>query len=351
MSAYSEQIGLVGDDLLQAERPLLVERPRQTECLVPGRKLHGSGARLLRQRHGEHREQDAIGVVLGLLLGEAKRVHLYAIAEAPQRRIVDAIAFLADLVPEIDEGAHLADLGDEAHAGIDEERDAAEQLRELRVGNFAGLLHLIEHGLGMGEREGKLLHRRGTGLLQMIGADIGRVPFRHLARGVDDGVLDQPQRRRRREHVSPARKIFLQDVVLHRAGELLTRHALLVGERDIEREQPRRRGVDGHRGVHLAERDALEQRAHIAEMRDRHADLANLAAGEDVVGIVTGLGRQIEGDREPGLTLGEILPVQLVRGLRGGMAGIGAEQPGLVPLRRFSAHFRCSRRDPVSREA
>ncbi len=42
--------------------------------------------------------------------------------------------------------------------------------------------------------------------------------------------------------------------------------ALLVGERDVERQQPRRRRVDGHRRVHLAERDAVEQRAHVAEM-------------------------------------------------------------------------------------
>src|SRR5262249_60030165 len=49
--------------------------------------------------------------------------------------------------------------------------------------------------------------------------------------------------------------------------------ALLVGERDIEREQPSGRRVDGHRRVHRSERDVVEQRAHVAEMRDRHADL------------------------------------------------------------------------------
>jgi hypothetical protein len=47
-------------------------------------------------------------------------------------------------------------------------------------------------------------------------------------------------------------------------------------------------------------------------MGDRYADLAHLAAGERVVGIVAGLGRQVEGDGKPGLPLGEVLPVQLV---------------------------------------
>ncbi len=108
--------------------------------------------------------------------------------------------------------------------------------------------------------------------------------------------------------------------------------ALLVGDGDVEREQPRRRGVDGHRGVHLLERDAGEQRAHVAQMRDRHADLADLAARQLVVGVVAGLRRQIEGDGEAGLALGKVLAIELV-GLGGGrVARIGADQPGLVAL-------------------
>ena len=118
----------------------------------------------------------------------------------------------------------------------------------------------------------------------MVGADIGRVPFRHLAAGVDDHVLDQPQRRRGREDVSAAREIFLQDVVLHRAGELGA----------CRRPAPRRarhRARAARRAVALmvievfisAERDALEQAPHVAEMGDRHADLADLAARERVV--------------------------------------------------------------------
>ena len=62
-------------------RPLLVPGPRQAQRLVPGRQLHGAGARVLRQRDGQHLEQDAVDVVLGLLLGEAQRVDLHAVAE------------------------------------------------------------------------------------------------------------------------------------------------------------------------------------------------------------------------------------------------------------------------------
>ena len=56
--------------------------------------------------------------------------------------------------------------------------------------------------------------------------------------------------------------------------------ALVLGRDDVEREQPGGRRVDRHRRVHLVQRDAVEQRRHVAAVRDRHADLADLAARE-----------------------------------------------------------------------
>ena len=49
-----------------------------------------------------------------------------------------------------------------------------------------------------------------------------------------------------------------------------------------------------------------KQLVHVALVGDRDADLADLAAGEDVVGVIAGLGRQVEGDREAGLALGQV---------------------------------------------
>ena len=48
--------------------------------------------------------------------------------------------------------------------------------------------------------------------------------------------------------------------------------------------------------VHLLERKSFEQRQHVVDVRDRHADLPDFAARERVVGVVAGLGRQIERD-------------------------------------------------------
>ena len=143
-----------------------------------------------------------------------------------------------------------------------------------------------------------------------------------------------------REDVGPAREVLLDDVVLRGAGEgahrrgrvLPRRDRLLLGRHLVEREQPHRGGVDGHRGVHLRQRDLVEQRPQVADVRDRHPDLADLTAGEGVVGVVAGLGGEVERDREPGLSLGEVAPVELVAGGGTGVAGIRAHHPRAVPL-------------------
>ena len=278
--AVFQQVGLEGHDLLQAQRPLLVPRARQAERLVPGRQLHRAGAGVLAHHHGQHLEQDAVDVVLRLLLGQAQRVHLHAVAEQALLGVGDAVAVEREVVPQLGEGPHLAHLGDEADAGIDEEGDAAHHLREIRLGDLAARAYRVEHGDGVGQREGQLLHRRRAGLLQVIAADVHRIPLGNLAIGEADRVGGQPQRGLGREDVGPAREIFLDDVVLRRALQLGALDALCFGRRNIKGEQPRGRRVDGHRGVHAVERDAVEQGAHVAEMADRHADLADLALGQ-----------------------------------------------------------------------
>jgi hypothetical protein len=67
-----EQIGFIGQDLLHAQRPLLVPGARQTERLIPRRKLHRARTRAFRKGDGEHFEQDAWHVVFRLLLGQSE---------------------------------------------------------------------------------------------------------------------------------------------------------------------------------------------------------------------------------------------------------------------------------------
>ena len=128
-----EQIGLVGQDLLGPERPLLVPRRRQPQGLVPRGELHRPGSRILRQRHRQHLEQDAVHVVLRLDRGQAERVHLHPVAEPPELGIGHAVALGCDAVPQSDEGPHLAGLLDEPNPGVAEEGDAPHELGKILV--------------------------------------------------------------------------------------------------------------------------------------------------------------------------------------------------------------------------
>ena len=115
--------------------------------------------------------------------------------------------------------------------------------------------------------------------------------------------------------------------------------AVLLGGDDVEREQPRRRRVDRHRRVHLVERDAVEQRVHVALVRDGHADLADLAARELVVGVVAGLRRQVEGDASgPVWPLARLRRYSSLDFARGRMARVRAHHPRPVGLGQAVAH-------------
>ena len=199
--------------------------------------------------------------------------------------------------------------------------------------HLAGVAHRVEHGDGGGQGEADLLHRRRAGLLEVVRADVDRVPLRHLAQRVGDDVGGEPQRRRRREDVRPPGQVLLDDVVLRGAGAARQLGALLGGDRAVEGEQPHRRRVDGHRGVHVGERDAVEERPHVAEVRHRHADPAHLAGGQLVVRVVPGLGGQVEGDRQAGLPLRQVAAEECVGRRGGGVPGVRAHHPGAVALR------------------
>jgi hypothetical protein len=315
-------------DLLDAQRPLLVPRPRQAEGLVPGRELDGPGPGVAAQGDGQGLEHDALDVVLGLGLGQAERVDLDAVAEAQVLGVLHAVALAADLLPQDAHGPELRVLLDEAHAGVDEEGDAGEHPPHelLRDPGLDG----VEHGDRVGQRVGDLLDRRGPGLLEVVGADVDRVPLRDPLHRVGDHVGDEPHGRLGREGVRPAGQELLDDVVLGRPLERLGGDVLPFGGDDVEGQQPGGRGVDRHRRVHLVERDPLEQRGHVAPVGDGHADLPHLAARQHVIGVVARLRGQIEGHGQPGLALGQVRAVQLVGLGRRGVARVGAHHPRAI---------------------
>ena len=177
--AVVEQVGLVGQDLLHAQRPLLVPRPRQAERLVPGRQLHGAGARVLRQRHHQHLEENSRNVVFGLLLGQSERIHLHAVAEQPLFGVFDVVALFGDLVPQFHKGTHFAHFGDEREAGVDEERDAPDHLAEFLLTDLAESFTVSSTATAVASAKASSC----TGvarLLQMVRADVHRIPLRQF---------------------------------------------------------------------------------------------------------------------------------------------------------------------------
>ncbi len=103
--------------------------------------------------------------------------------------------------------------------------------------------------------------------------------------------------------------------------------ALALGGGHVQGQQDRRRGVDGHRGRDLAERQPVEQDRHVGERRDRDPDPADLALGGRRVGVVAHLGRQVEGHRQAGLALVQEVAEPLVGLLGGREAGVLAHRP------------------------
>ena len=179
----------------------------------------------------------------------------------------------------------------------------------------------------VGQGEGDLLHGRRPGLGHVVAGDRDGVPARQLGLAVGEDVGDQPQRVRRRVDVGAAGDVLLEHVVLDRAGELVARDAVLLGDQRVEQQQHRRRRVDRHRRRDALERDLVEQQPHVLERVDRDADLADLAGGDRVVGVVAHLRRQVEGDRQPAGALRDQVAVALVGLLGGAEAGVLPHRP------------------------
>ena len=190
--------------------------------------------------------------------------------------------------------------------------------------------YLIKHRDRGCQRKSQLLLGGRAGLLQVVRADIDRVPLGQVPVAIFSDITDQFQAWRGRKDIGAARKILLDDIVLHRAPERGNIRPLLLGYRDIKRELPGGGGVDGHRGVHPRQRNILKQAPHIAQVANRHANLANLAVRQNVIAVIAGLGGQIKSHAQPGLAFCQIVTVKRVGGPGSGMARIGAKQPWLV---------------------
>ena len=116
--------------------------------------------------------------------------------------------------------------------------------------------------------------------------------------------------------------------------KLRPRHALALGDDQVHRKDHRRRRVDGHRGRHPIERDAVEQRLHVGQRHDRDAALAHFAEREFVIGIAPHQRGQIERDAEPRAAGRQQVAIALVGLFRRAEPGKLPHRPQLAAVAR-----------------
>ena len=204
-----------------------------------------------------------------------------------------------DRCPHPARGAEFGDLLEQFGPGGEEK---AEPGREV-VDRQAPGQRCVDIGDGIREGERELLGGGGPGLPHVIAADRDRVPLRQLPCPELEDVRHESHRGGRRIDPGAASHVFLEDVVLDRAGQLVARDSLPFGGDDIQRDERRGRGIDRHRSRDLSERNLIEQHLHVGQACDRDADSADLPRRLRCIRIEAHLRRQVERDGQAGLAL------------------------------------------------
>ena len=119
----------------------------------------------------------------------------------------------------------------------------------------------------------------------------------------------------------------LEHVVLHGAGQLAARHAMLLPHHHVHSQQNGCRGIDGHGRRHSIQGDVAEQLRQVFHGVDGHADAPNFALSHGMIGVVAHLSRKVERRGEPHLAGVEQLAKPTVGVLRGPEAGVLAHGP------------------------
>ena len=157
----------------------------------------------------------------------------------------------------------------------------------------------------------------------MVAANADGVPCGNVLGAVLEDVGNQTHGVAWRVDVRAAGDVFLEDVVLQGAVQLARRYPLLLGGRDVEREEDGSGGVDRHGDANLVEGDAIEEDLHVRKARDGDACASDFTGGERMIGVVSGLGRKVECDAESGLPLFEQISVS-------GVGLLGRRKPGVL---------------------
>ena len=303
------------------------------------REIGGECERLV-ERIGVQRLRSALGcrhrldagachVVEDILRRQTPAARLAMGAQA-QRTLVLRIKTLDELGPEHAGRPHLRHFHEKVHADGPEERKPWREFVDGQTGRDTGPRILQP----IGQRVGEFEIGGGSCLLHVIAGYRDRIELRHPLGCVSENIGDDFHRGGGRIDKGVPHHELLENVVLDRAAEFFGRNALFFTGHDIERHDRQDRAIHGHRHAHLVERNAVEQGSHVVDRIDGDTRHANVTSDARVIGIITAMRGEIEGDRQPHLPGGEIAAVEGIRIFRRGESCILPDGPGLRGVHR-----------------
>ena len=159
---------------------------------------------------------------------------------------------------------------------------------------------------------------------------------------VFDRIAHEPDGGIHGEDPRAAADHLLEDVVLGGGADLLFRISELLGHGLVHGQHDGGHRVDRQPGSDPVQGNVLEGDLEIPQGVHRHADPADFPHDPGVIRIVAHLGRQVEGDVQAGLAVGDHQLEALVGLLRGAEAGVlpGRPGPAAVALRMQAARER-----------
>ncbi len=147
-------------------------------------------------------------------------------------------------------------------------------------------------------------------------------------------IGDETHGRPGRENIGSASNIFLEDVILHRAPQLIHGHTLSFAHRNHHRQQNGRWRIDRHADGDFIQGDAIQQQGHIIQAGNADAHFTHLTQRHGIIRIVANLGGQIKSDRKARLSLVEQEFIALVRLRRRTKPGILTHGPVTAAIHR-----------------
>ena len=297
--------GLVGDDLLRAQGDERGVFGGESERFVERIGVQRLAAA---ENGGESLDRHADDIIFRLLGGERRTGGLRVEAQEKRARILSSEAIAHDASPETPGRAILSDFFQQVAVRVEEKRE----LRSEVVDVESGVESRMDICDGVGEREGNFLDGGRASFANVIAGDGDGIPLREFRAAPGENVGDDAHRGADRIDVGAARDVFLKDVVLHGAGEFRQGRALPFRDSHIEAEKDGGGGVDGHGSGDFFQRDVVEERFHVFEGIDRHADFADFTEREGMIRVHANLRGKIEGYRETALAFAEEIAIALV---------------------------------------